>query len=36
MVDLALRVRRRGSDILEDIGLGRRGGDVERGEVGLG
>ena len=36
MVDLALRVRRRRRDVLEDIRLGRRGGDVERGEVGFG
>lgn len=36
MVDLALRVRRRRGDVLENIRLGRRGGDVERGEVGLG
>lgn len=36
MVDLALRVRRRCGDVLEDIRLACRGGDVERGEVGLG
>ena len=36
MIDLTLRIRRRRSDILEDISLGRRRGDIERGEVRLG
>ena len=36
MIDLTLRIRRRRSDILEDIRLGRRRGDIKRGEVRLG
>ena len=36
MIDLTLRIRRRRSDILKDIGLGSRSGDIERGEVRLG
>ena len=34
MVDRSLRVRRRRGDVLEDVGLGSRRGDVERGQVG--
>ncbi len=36
VVDLALRVVRERRDVLEDVGLAGRGGDVERGQVGAG
>ena len=33
MIDLTLRIRRRRSDVFQDISLGRRSGDIERGKV---
>ena len=35
MIDLTLRIGRRRRDILEDIRLARRRGDIQRGEIGL-